>query len=117
MQRARKERAVAACLAEVLARKRRLHKLVRALVLARVLTSLSLRYRPAATDLESAVSRRESQVVTRNAGDLRTAADCEIGGKVSTGSHISAESDEWPILLYGCVFFCLLLVLVIPLCH
>lgn len=119
MQRARNERAVGDCLMEVIARKRRLLKLVRALVLARVLTSLSLRYQPVATDLERAVSMQKSPKLASNTGHLRTVAGYSIGeeAKETTANHVSTEVDEWPVLIYGCCFFCLLLVLVIPFCH
>jgi hypothetical protein len=119
MQRDRKARAVSACLVEVLERKRRLLKLVRVLVLARVLMSLSLRYQPVANDLENAISLQESQQSICNEHDLNQFSGKSMLGKakISKTNYPPAQSDEWQILVYGCVSFCLLLVLVIPFCH
>lgn len=117
MQRDRKRRAVSTCLIEVLERKRRLLKLVRVLVLAKVLISLSLRYQPVANDLESAI--QESQKPTCNERDLNEFSGKSMLGKaeISKANYPTEESDEWRILVYGCVSFCFLLVLVISFCH
>lgn len=119
MQRDRKARAVSACLVEVLERKRRLLKLVRVLVLARVLMSLSLRYQPVANDLENAISMQESQLSICNERDLNQFLGKSMLDKaeISKANYPPAQSDEWQILVYGCVSFCLLLVLVIPFCY
>ena len=119
MQRDRKARAVGACLVQVLERKRRLLKLVRVLVLARVLMSLSLRYQPVANDLGSAISLQESQLSTCNERDLNEFSGKSMLDKAETSkaNYPPGQSDEWRILVYGCASFCLLLVLVIPFCH
>lgn len=60
MQRARNLHEDRLTLLQVLTRKQRLQKLIRALVLSKVLLSLYLRHRPLPTDLETAISDYDS---------------------------------------------------------